>query len=197
MSNLLQNPQTFDTISSMHAAGLQLGKTVVLYGVGFSVGRNIIRTIRGKVRGAVAVANVIRDAAICFGFSYICGLLAGGAIKMATGTDISSAFGARNFSGISGVSGVGDSASSLSTAANDFITGFTGNLFGVMSSAGSSAGDALVSATTGTAIGGAVSATVQTLGTLGTIVGASTASAVPAVLLGAIIGGVFALVSGK
>lgn len=63
----------FGAISTFHTAAAPLGKTFALYGVGFSVGKNIIRVMRGRTHAGVAVADVIRDAIIAFIIGYAIG----------------------------------------------------------------------------------------------------------------------------
>jgi len=182
------NPTIFDTLSAMHIAGFQLGKTIATLGLGFSIGKNIIRVVRGKIRGGVAMANVLRDAVIFFVLSYVGGALAGGAMKMLTGENLS-----LNFS----MTNVGGTAGELSSAANDLINRVTGGVFEMMSSAGNSAGDTLTMTTAGTSMGGTVSAIVETFSTIGSMTGSATISAVPAVLFGAVIGVIYAFLFNK
>lgn len=188
----------WENFSAMHAGGVQLGKTIALYGAGFTIGKNIVRVVRGKVRGSVAVSNVIRDTAIFFGISYLAGFLSSGAIQVAS----TATTGARvtvpvtpTTAGAGGV--IGESASELSGAASNLVDRVTNGLFGTISSAGSDVGGKLTAATADTAAGGAVAAIVEVFGVIGTALGASTVSGAPSVLLGLIIGAVFAFIFDK
>ena len=195
MSNFLQDSQAFNNLSAMHDAGLNFGSTIALYGAGFSIGKHIIRLTRGKVTFGVAVANVIRDTLIFFGISYFGGALASGAIKLAasaTNANIPTDLNAVT-SGVTDTA-VGESATALSGAASDLIRRVTDGLFGMMGSAGSSVGGKLTEATAGTEMGGTVAAFVDTFGKIGSFIGGATSSAVPAILFGAVIGIIFAVI---
>ena len=176
------NNFSFENFSAMHAGGVQLGKTIVLYGAGFTIGKNIVRVFHGKIRGSVAVANVIRDIAIFFGISYLAGFLSSGAIQVAsqaTNASVPVAI-TPTTPGASG-SVIADSASDLSTAASNLVERVTSGLFGTISSA----------------FGGPVATIVSVFGSIGTILGESTVSGAPAVLFGLIIGAVFAFIFDK
>ena len=192
------NNFSFENFSAMHAGGVQLGKTIVLYGAGFTIGKNIVRVFHGKIRGSVAVANVIRDVAIFFGISYLAGFLSSGAIQVAsqaTNASVPVAI-TPTTPGASG-SVIADSASDLSTAASNLVERVTSGLFGTISSAGTNIGDKLTASTADTAFGGPVATIVSVFGSIGTILGESTVSGAPAVLFGLIIGAVFAFIFDK
>ena len=195
MSAILSNPAAFDALSAMHHTGLSFGKTIALYGAGFSIGKNIVRVLRGKVNYGVAIANVIRDAAIFFGVSYLGAAFFSGAANMAQvvtnssmpNVDLSAAsVDVRN-------SAVGESATGLIAAANNLVEKVTSGLFGMMGSAGTSVGDKITTATADTAMGGTVAAFVGTFGTLGNMIGGPAAAIMPGLIIGAIIGAIYSL----
>lgn len=190
----MQNP--FGSFSVMHEGGLQLGKTIAVYGAGFSIGKNIVRVIRGKVRGSVAIANVIRDTAIFFGVSYLGGAFFNGALQM-TGnatSAVSPIDAGLSTVGMSNGSELGNTASELSWAANDLINRVTNGLFGLMGSATTNVGGKLTQATSDTALGGTVSTVVGTFGAAGSLFGDTAAAMIPAVLFGLIVGVIFGLI---
>ena len=80
MSTEFLSRELIETFSGIHAMGLPLAKTFALYGAGFSVGKNIVKSIRGTVRGGVAVSDVLRDTIIAFGVGYVLGPASGGMI---------------------------------------------------------------------------------------------------------------------
>ena len=185
-----------ENFSAMHAGGVQLGKTIALYGAGFTIGKNAVRVFNGKVRGSVAIANVTRDTAIFFGISYLAGFLSSGAIQVAstaTSTHVPVAISPTT----SGAGVIGESASELSGAASNLVDRVTNGLFGTISSAGTDVGGKLTTATADTAIGGAVATIVGLFGTIGTAVGLSTVSGAPSVLFGLVIGVIFAFIFDK
>ncbi|MBQ7454253.1 MAG: hypothetical protein IJS69_04300 [Selenomonadaceae bacterium] len=187
-----------ENLSAIHGAGVKLGVTIALYGAGFSIGKNIVRIFRGKIRAPVAIAHVIRDTAIFFGISYLAGVLSGGAIQMAnTASNVSVPKISPTAPSVS-VGVVGNSASELSGAAGNLVEQVTKGLFGKISSAGTGVGSALTAATADTPIGGTVAAFVGTFGTMGaSLFGDTTAAAIPAVLFGMVIGVIFALIFDK
>ena len=63
----------FETISNIHELGVSFGKTIVLYGVGFSLSKNIIRVVRSRIRTSVAIADFIRDVIVIFIIGYVIG----------------------------------------------------------------------------------------------------------------------------
>ena len=182
----------FEAFTAMHDTGLQFGKTVVLYGAGFSIGKNVIRVIRGKVRGGVAVANVIRDVMIFFGFAYVGGALGSGAIRAALGKQVDVNSIAANPAVTD--SAVGESATALSGAAADLIERVTNGVVGQMAETGGNLGDQLIAAASDTAVGGAVATIINTLGAAGSLIGGGASSIVPAVMFGFFIGILFAVI---
>lgn len=195
MSVILSNAAAFDALSAMHQTGLSFGKTIALYGAGFSIGKNIVRVLRGKVNYGVAIANVIRDTAIFFGVSYLGAAFFSGAANMAQVATNSSMPNVDLSAASADVknSAVGESATGLATAANDLVEKFTKGLFGMMGSAGTSMGDKITAATADTAMGGTVAAFVGTFGTLGNMIGGPAAAIVPGLIIGAIIGAIYSL----
>lgn len=186
------NFMNFEVFSAMHDTGLQFGKTIVLYGAGFSIGKNVIRVIRGKERGAVAVANVIRDVMIFFGFGYIGGALGSGAVRAAFGKNVDV-----NLNSVAPSvtdSAVGESATALSGAAGDLIERVTEGVVGQIAQTGGNVGGQLTAATSDTAIGGAVATIVNTLGAASSLIGGGASSIVPAVTFGFAIGILFAFI---
>ncbi|MBE8954351.1 MAG: hypothetical protein SR2Q5_01600 [Quinella sp. 2Q5] len=187
----MENP--FANFSAMHTSGVGFAKALVMYGAGFSIGRHAIKTMRGKIRGSVAIAHVIRDAAVCFGVSYVGGVLYGGA--MSSGSRQSSVdFGVGNVAANSVGDVVAGSAVGLTDAANNLIDKVTHGAFDAVGNVGSSVGSSLTAAASGTAVDGAVSTIVNTLSALGTILGAATSSAASAVIFGAVIGVMYSLI---
>ena len=63
----------FLNLSSFHTAGVPFAKTLVLYGLGFSIGKNIVKVMRNRIRISVATADVIRDTIIAFLIGYVIG----------------------------------------------------------------------------------------------------------------------------
>lgn len=177
----------------MHEAGFTLGATIAVYGAGFSIGRHLIKTMRGKIRGSVAIAHVIRDTAICFGVSYVGGALASGAMS-ATGQRVPTDFGAGNIAAGTAGEVVVDSASALTGAANNLIDKVTHGAFDAAGSAGSSVGSKLTALAAGTPLDGVVGTIVGTLSATGSLVGGGAASIIPAALVGAVIGGIYSLI---
>lgn len=199
MNNFLTNSAAFDAIAAMHASGLSFGKTIGLFGAGFSIGKNFIRVVRGKINGGVAVANIIRDAAIFFGVSYLGAALSTGAINMAkvvTGNNTPTVDVGAATADVTG-SAVGESATDLAVAANELIEKITSGLFGMMSSTGATVGGKLTEATADTAMGGTVSAFVGTFGTMGNMFGGTVSAIIPALIFGAVIGIIFAFIFDK
>ena len=192
------NQFSFENFSAMHAGGVQLGKTIALYGAGFTIGKNIVRVFNGKVRGSVAISNIIRDTAIFFGISYLAGFLSSGAIQVASNaTNVNVPVAISPTTSGTGGGIVGESASEISGAASNLVDRVTNGLFGTISSAGTDVGSKLTNATADTAIGGAVATIVGLFGVIGTAVGLSTVSGAPSVLFGLVIGVVFAFIFDK
>lgn len=186
------NFMNFEALTAMHDTGLQFGKTIVLYGAGFSIGKNVIRVIRGKERGGVAFANVIRDVMIFFGFAYVGGALGSGAIRAALGKQVD----VNSIAATPAVtdSAVGESATALSGAAADLIERVTKGVVGQMAETGGNVGGQLTAAASDTAVGGAVATIVNTLGAAGSLIGGGASSIVPAVMFGFLIGVLFAFI---
>ena len=180
----------------MHASGVAIGTTLVVYGAGFSIGRHAIKFMRSKIRGSVAVANVIRDSAICFGVSYIGGLIYGG-VTSATGRNVPVDFGLKSATANSSGNALAETANDLSGAANNLIDKVTNGAFDAVNAAGSSVGGHLTSAAAGTPLDGAINTIVQTLGTVGSLIGSATSSAMSAVIFGAVIGIFYSLLFDK
>lgn len=65
----------FGAVSNFSATAAPIGKLFALYGAGFSIGKNIVKVMRGRTHAGVAVADVIRDTIIAF----IIGCMIGGA----------------------------------------------------------------------------------------------------------------------
>ena len=186
------NLMNFEVFSAMHDTGLQFGKTIVLYGAGFSIGKNVIRVVRGKERGGVAIANVIRDTAIFFGLGYIGGAMGSGAVRAALGKNLDANLVTAPASVTD--SAVGESATALSGAAGDLIERVTKGVVGQMAETGSNVGGQLTAAASDTAVGGAVATIIHTLGAVGSIMGGGASSIVPAVMFGFVIGMLFAVI---
>ena len=184
----------FVNFSAMHETGVQLGKTVALYGLGFSIGRNIILVFRGKVRGGVAMAHVLRDTAVVFGVGYLFGALGGSVINLArkaTGTTFPSFGGTTNSGGNSEMVSV---ATDLSAAAENLVEKVTRGVFDMISSASSSVGTTATMATQDTFLGNVVGVLVSILGAAGVATGNAVIPAVSSILLGALVGLIFALI---
>ena len=64
----------FGAMSNFSATAAPIGKLFALYGAGFSIGKNIVKVMRGRTHAGVAVADVIRDTIIAF----IIGCMVGG-----------------------------------------------------------------------------------------------------------------------
>ena len=77
------------TFSVLHERALPFGKSFALFGAGFTIGKNIIKIVRGNARAGVAVADVIRDVIITFGLGYAIGA-AGIGEKLFITADLSS-----------------------------------------------------------------------------------------------------------
>lgn len=196
MSSILPNSAAFDALAAMHQTGLSFGCTIGLYGAGFSIGKNIVRVTRGKINGGVAVANIIRDAAIFFGVSYLGSAFCSGAIQMANVATNSNVPNINVSAATADVtnSAVVESATDLAAAANDLIKKVTDGVFGMLGSTGTSVGDRLTESTAGTAMGGAVATGVETFGALGSIFGGTAATIVPGLIIGAVIGMIFGFI---
>ncbi len=67
------NEQTVDLVSTMHEAGVPFGKSLALFGIGFSLGKSFIKIRHKKGRASVAIADVIRDVIIFFILGYLLG----------------------------------------------------------------------------------------------------------------------------
>lgn len=64
----------FVAVSNFSATGAPIGRLFALYGAGFSIGKSIVKIMRGRTHAGVAVADVIRDTIIAF----IIGSMVGG-----------------------------------------------------------------------------------------------------------------------
>ena len=64
----------FGAVSNFSATAAPIGRMFALYGAGFSIGKNIVKVMRGRSHFGVAVADVIRDTIIAF----IIGCMVGG-----------------------------------------------------------------------------------------------------------------------
>lgn len=73
MSVGLFSEEFIETFQAIHAAGLPVGKTFLVYGAGFSFGKNFVKFMRDSARGGVAVADFIRDLIIAFIIGYVIG----------------------------------------------------------------------------------------------------------------------------
>ena len=176
----------------MHEAGVALALAIAVYGAGFSIGRHVIKTMRGNIRGSVAIAHVMRDVVICFVVGYVGGAIFTGATT-ATNSRVNVDFGLNAMTGNSADALTG-TASELSGAANNLIDKVTNGAFRAMSSAGNSVGSTLTNFAAGTAFSGVVGSIVGTLGTIGTFLGAATASTASALIFGAVLGIFYALI---
>jgi len=176
----------------MHEAGVAFAVAIALYGAGFTIGRHIIKTMRGKIRGSVAIAHVIRDVAICFGVGYVGGAIFTGATT-ATNSRVNVNFGLNVATGNSADAIVG-TANELSGAANNLIDKVTNGVFRAISSAGNSVGSTLTNFAAGTPLDGLVNSIVGTLGTIGTFLGAATATTASALIFGAVLGIFYSLI---
>lgn len=65
----------FENLSSMHTIAVPFAKTFVLYGLGFSIGKNIVKVMRNRIRMSVAIADVARDLIIAFFIGYVIGAM--------------------------------------------------------------------------------------------------------------------------
>ena len=75
----------FGAVSNFSATAAPIGRMFALYGAGFSIGKNIVKVMRGRTHAGVAVADVIRDTIIAF----IIGSMIGG---IGVGEKISDSF---------------------------------------------------------------------------------------------------------
>ena len=62
-----------DTFYNLHEMGLPIAKIFVLYGAGFSIGKNFVKVMRGSARFGVAVSDLIRDVIAAFIVGYFIG----------------------------------------------------------------------------------------------------------------------------
>jgi hypothetical protein len=65
----------FENLSSMHTIAVPFAKTFVLYGLGFSIGKNIVKVMRNRIRMSVAIADIARDSIIAFFIGYVIGAM--------------------------------------------------------------------------------------------------------------------------
>ena len=80
----------FETFYALHAMGMPFAKTFVVYGAGFSIGKNLIRIFRGTTRFGVGVSDFIRDLIFAFiGGYFVGGFGVGAKIFHAIGGEIS------------------------------------------------------------------------------------------------------------
>ena len=73
MSVGIFSEEFFETFYNLHEQGLPFAKTFVIYGAGFSLGKNFVRILRGSIRGGVAVSDFIRDVIVAFIVGYFIG----------------------------------------------------------------------------------------------------------------------------
>ena len=73
MSVGIFSEEFFETFYNLHEQGLPFAKTFVIYGAGFSLGKNFVRILRGSIRGGVAVSDFIRDVIFAFIVGYFIG----------------------------------------------------------------------------------------------------------------------------
>ena len=90
MSVGIFSEEFFETFYNLHEQGLPFAKTFVIYGAGFSLGKNFVRILRGSIRGGVAVSDFIRDVIVAFIVGYFIGGFGVGAkIFYAMGGEVS------------------------------------------------------------------------------------------------------------
>ena len=73
MSVGIFSEEFFETFYALHEAGLPFAKAFVVYGTGFSLGKNFIKLFRGRVRFGVAISDFIRDVIVVFIGGYFIG----------------------------------------------------------------------------------------------------------------------------
>ena len=175
--------------SAMHEMGVRFGKTAALYGFGFSIGRNIIQVFRGKVRGGVAMAHILRDTAIFLGVGYLVGAGGGGVMSVTTNATSTTVpiLGATS----GGNSELVNAATDLSAAAENLIEKVTRGAFETLSSASSSVGTTATMAAQDTILGNVVGVLVSILGAAGVATGNAAISAVTSIFFGALVGLIF------
>lgn len=62
-----------DIFYNLHEMGLPVAKIFVLYGAGFSIGKNFVKVMRGSARFGIAVSDFIRDVIAAFIVGYFIG----------------------------------------------------------------------------------------------------------------------------
>ena len=90
MSIGIFSEEFFETFYALHEMGMPFAKTFVVYGAGFSIGKNLIKLFRGTIRGGVAISDFIRDVILAFiGGYFIGGVGIGAKIFYAMGGEVS------------------------------------------------------------------------------------------------------------
>ena len=184
-----------NNLSAMHAAGKQVGKSGAMYGAGFSIGKNIVGMMRGKVGAGEAIGNVAIDTTVSYGVGYATGAVGSAVARTAAGRVAASAIGSAT-AAIEGTAiggAVTGAVGSATAAVGGLATSATAGAVGAIGAAGSAVGGALTAATAGTAIGGADATGVAGTAAAGAAIGAAAIAAAPVVAVGAVVGGLFSL----
>ncbi len=189
--------ETKEVAKVLHNAGMKSAKTGVLFGSGFSIGRNAVKVLSGEKDISEAVTDVAQDTVVAGAVGYGTGVVGTAIASTSAGATVAGALS----SAAAAVSGttIGGAAVGAGTAAISAIgsagAAAVGSAVGTVGAVGGAIGSAAVTATAGTMLGGAVASGVGAATAGAAALGAAAVAAAPVVAVGAVLGGLFSFFS--
>lgn len=182
--------KTKGVLKAAHETGLNTAKSGALFGAGVSLGANMMDVLTGDKSAGEAAEDIAVDTAVSGAVGYgvgaagsIIGSTSYGAAAIETAGTVGSAIAGTTLGGtvVGAATATGTAVAGIGTAAASTVVGGVGAV-------GSAIGGVAVSATAGTAIGGAVATGVGAATAGAAAVGAAAVAAAPIVAVGAAIG---------